>query len=126
MSSRFTLVLVPLISAPDMQPTIIEMTPVDTGSSEFANGSVTAGADGVPASYRAVADDDWNHVAQRLTLDPSYLWQINCLRRSSVVLYVGDTINLDPRRAATVGDENGVVLDVPSGGACLSGLPPQD
>jgi hypothetical protein len=86
--------------------------PVDGGSREFATGVTTVGDDGVPRSYLVAEGDGFAPVAERFGLTASYLVLINAVRRdNTMVLYVGDTLNMGARTITTIGDQNGVVYD---------------
>lgn len=86
--------------------------PIDGGSREFATGVTTVGEDGVPRSYVAAEGDVFGPIADRFGLTASYLVTINAVRRDNVmILYAGDTINLDAHTITTVGDQNGVAYD---------------
>lgn len=93
----------------------------DLGSIDHATGETTVNEDGEPVAYLAAPGDTMHAIAARFCIEPySYLERLNQIRRgdsgalypaSSMTVYAGDTINLDPYTIATVGDENGVVRD---------------
>ncbi len=86
--------------------------PVDGGPRQYAMGTVQLDGQGIPASYQVVADDLATEVAARFGFpDAGYLVTINAVRRgTTLVLYVGDTLNLSASTIASVGDVNGQVL----------------
>ncbi|WP_271178291.1 LysM peptidoglycan-binding domain-containing protein [Leifsonia poae] len=66
---------------------------------------------GEPAAYVVAPGDIWEFIAKRFDVGTAYLTSINAVRRDSPMLvYVGDTVNLDPATITTVGDQNGVVF----------------
>jgi LysM repeat protein len=88
----------------------------------MAEGTVMKNATGIPETYTVAANDDFNTIADRLGLNPGYLYTLNMVRRADLELYVGDVLNLDPDHIATVGDENGAVSHMP----LPDGAPAQD
>jgi hypothetical protein len=83
--------------------------PHDRGPTVMAHGVVSLSAAGVPETYQVASGDDYSYVAARLGLSEPYLATLNSVRRTGFDLYVGDILNLDPTRIASVGDENGAV-----------------
>jgi hypothetical protein len=94
----------------------------DVGPIERATGEATYDENGQPVAYVAAPGDTMHAIAARFCIDHyPYLEWINAIRRGegtsvldlagSMPLYAGDTINLNPYRIATVGDENGLVRD---------------
>ncbi|NYF09746.1 hypothetical protein HDC94_000902 [Leifsonia sp. AK011] len=95
---------------------------VDGGAREFAMGEPILDQGGVPVAY-IVAEGDVAHVvSERFCVNLGYLNNINGVRRhGAMMLFVGDTLNLDAHTILTVGDENGVVYD----NSPPSPIPPQ-
>ncbi|TFC86661.1 LysM domain-containing protein [Cryobacterium sp. TMT3-29-2] len=73
---------------PDTRPGLLA---VDTGA-RFGAGGATASADGAPLSYRAVADDTLNDIAERFGITDDDLGFLNPL--TSRQLQAGDDLNL--------------------------------
>jgi hypothetical protein len=89
-----------------------QQIPVDGGPIEYARGETILSADGTPAAYNVAPEDLGEFVARRFCINTAYLSTINSIRRNgALMLYVGDTLNLDAHTIVSVGDENGVVYD---------------
>jgi hypothetical protein len=86
--------------------------PVDCGPIQFATGTAELDGNGVPVAYVVAPGDIYESIAQRFDVGTGYLNAINAVRREwPMIVYAGDTINLDPATIATVGDQDGVAYD---------------
>lgn len=80
-------------------PADLAALPVRDGGRRYgATGRLTRTAAGAPATYTVAKNDLLDNVAQRFDLTPDELLWLNPFRdrRDSGLLYVGETLNLDP------------------------------
>lgn len=85
------------------------MVPADGGAVPGADGPVIVDNDGVPQAYEVVSGDNMELISRRFGLEYGYLIAINQVRRDSLEVFVGDTLNLDATRITSLGDQNGQV-----------------
>jgi hypothetical protein len=74
---------------------------------------VTLNAKGVPVAYEVAAGDTMTGISDRFCVVDNFIMTMNSVRRGMTSdLFVGDTINLDAYAVTSVGDIDGVVLDL--------------
>lgn len=97
----------------------------DRGPREGANGTATLDETGQPVAYVVAAGDTFEGVEVRFCTPGFYLEFVNSIRRGTLDLYTGDTVNLSAYTITSVGDVNGVVHHYPVWRDGEAELPPQ-
>jgi hypothetical protein len=100
--------------------------PLDNGPEQYATGTATTDAHGVPIAYHVASGDILDYISERFgfydPLDPGpynsgidYLGIVNQVRRGGYpwAIYAGDTLNLSAYRIDSIGDVNGIVRSDP-------------
>lgn len=97
----------------------------DSGPRDGAQGEARYDEFGSPVAYIVAAGDNFQSVELRFCTPGLYLEFVNSVRRGTLALYVGDTVNLSASKITSVGDANGVAHDYPLWRDGEAELPPQ-
>jgi len=100
-------------------------TLVDGGPRDGASGVAAYDEDGQPVAYAVAPGDNFESVELRFCTPGFYLEFVNSVRRGSLALFGGDTLNLSPYTITSVGDVNGAVNDYPLWHDGKAQMPPQ-